>query len=364
MAGTNDITELADERGGPPTLAPFFYAVVFYVSAPRAAPPGPPLGLPAFRGFVSAVAPAPAPCPGKTRTLHHQDKKADSKPMREILSRLDALAEFEIVRWNDRLILEAPVEEWPRCDCLLSWHSDGFPLDKAEAYVRLRRPFLINDTAMQDILLDRRKVYRVLQDNSIPVPRHVVVSRDELPPGAADPPGFVEDEDYVEMNGTRIFKPFVEKPVNAEVRAAAAPAARRVSSPPATDARSLTARSLPVCLSAARSLTALPRSAAPASPAALGPQHLHLLPALDGRRRQAPVPQGRRQELPIRCGPSGRGKARRVVHLRGVPADRRHGRQGLHGEWQRPGGADACCSVLGWLQDGPYAADATGCGLK
>ena len=31
-----------------------------------------------------------------------------------------------------------------------------------------------------------------------------------------DPPGFVEDEDYVELNGQRIYKPFVEKPISGE----------------------------------------------------------------------------------------------------------------------------------------------------
>jgi hypothetical protein len=56
-----------------------------------------------------------------------------------------------------------PVEEWPLCDCLLSWHSDGFPLRKAQAYAALRRPVLVNDVAAQDILLDRRRVYQRLQ---------------------------------------------------------------------------------------------------------------------------------------------------------------------------------------------------------
>lgn len=31
-----------------------------------------------------------------------------------------------------------------------------------------------------------------------------------------DPPGFIEGEDYVELNGVRIDKPFVEKPVSGE----------------------------------------------------------------------------------------------------------------------------------------------------
>jgi inositol hexakisphosphate/diphosphoinositol-pentakisphosphate kinase len=31
-----------------------------------------------------------------------------------------------------------------------------------------------------------------------------------------DPPGFLEEEDYVELDGVRIDKPFVEKPVSGE----------------------------------------------------------------------------------------------------------------------------------------------------
>lgn len=48
------------------------------------------------------------------------------------------------------------------------------------------------------------------------MPHHIVVSRDNLPPGVPDPPGFVEGEDYVELDGIRIDKPFVEKPASGE----------------------------------------------------------------------------------------------------------------------------------------------------
>jgi hypothetical protein len=122
--------------------------------------------------------------------------QANSKPMQQIIARLTAGGEFEVfffgdqVCWpglgsvvscvcavqdadcsssgcvwlgaqHDRLhaltrrhapsprhpqvILEAPVEAWPLVDVLLSWHSEGFPLHKAQAYVELRRPFLVND---------------------------------------------------------------------------------------------------------------------------------------------------------------------------------------------------------------------------
>ena len=59
-------------------------------------------------------------------------------------------------------------------------------------------------------------MFLVLQGNGIPVPRHIIVSRDKLSPGQQDPPGFTEGEDWVEMNGVRIDKPFVEKPASGE----------------------------------------------------------------------------------------------------------------------------------------------------
>lgn len=99
-----------------------------------------------------------------------------------------------------------------------------------------------------------------LQDSGIPVPQHIIVNRDHLPPGQPDPgghegncgethhaqrerkwraclprvplllpgtaelpaclppaltaEGFVETEDYVELGDVRICKPFVEKPAS------------------------------------------------------------------------------------------------------------------------------------------------------
>jgi inositol hexakisphosphate/diphosphoinositol-pentakisphosphate kinase len=144
------------------------------------------------------------------------DKKARSRQMNHIVERLLRYGEFEVVVFGDDTILNKPAEEWPRCDCLLSWHSDGFPLRKAQQYVGLRKPYLVNDVMAQDILLDRRRVYRTLMESGIPVPQHIIVDRENLPEGQTDPPGFVETEDYVELNGVRICKPFVEKPASGE----------------------------------------------------------------------------------------------------------------------------------------------------
>jgi hypothetical protein len=144
------------------------------------------------------------------------DKKAKSKQMRAIIERLIRYGEFEVVLFGDETILNKDIEDWPIVTCLLSWHSDGFPLKKAQAYAALRKPYLVNDVFSQDILLDRRKVYRKLAESGIPCPYHIIVDRDHLAEGETDPAGFIEHEDYVELNGMRIDKPFVEKPASGE----------------------------------------------------------------------------------------------------------------------------------------------------
>jgi inositol hexakisphosphate/diphosphoinositol-pentakisphosphate kinase len=90
------------------------------------------------------------------------DKKARSKPMAEILSRLDEDI-FCVVFFGDAMILEEPVENWPVCDVLIAFFSKGYPLNKAKEYVKLRKPFILNDLDMQEVLQDRRRVYDLLE---------------------------------------------------------------------------------------------------------------------------------------------------------------------------------------------------------
>mgnify|MGYP004067231773 CR=1 FL=1 len=85
------------------------------------------------------------------------EKKAKSKAMSAILTRLEKFGEFEILVFGDERILREPVEEWPKVDALLSWFSDGFPLAKAEAYAKLHKPFVVNNLNRQWDLLDRRQ---------------------------------------------------------------------------------------------------------------------------------------------------------------------------------------------------------------
>ncbi|KAF6352120.1 diphosphoinositol pentakisphosphate kinase 1 [Rhinolophus ferrumequinum] len=140
-------------------------------------------------------------------------KKSKSKPMTQILERLCRFDYLTVIILGEDVILNEPVENWPSCHCLISFHSKGFPLDKAVAYSKLRNPFLINDLAMQYYIQDRREVYRILQEEGIDLPRYAVLNRDPARPEECN---LIEGEDHVEVNGAVFPKPFVEKPVSAE----------------------------------------------------------------------------------------------------------------------------------------------------
>ncbi|XP_036266790.1 inositol hexakisphosphate and diphosphoinositol-pentakisphosphate kinase 2 isoform X7 [Pipistrellus kuhlii] len=140
-------------------------------------------------------------------------KKSKSKPMKEILERISLFKYITVIVFEEEVILNEPVENWPLCDCLISFHSKGFPLDKAVAYAKLRNPFIINDLNMQYLIQDRREVYSILQAEGILLPRYAILNRDPNNPKECS---LIEGEDHVEVNGEVFQKPFVEKPVSAE----------------------------------------------------------------------------------------------------------------------------------------------------
>ncbi|KAB8339203.1 hypothetical protein FH972_022137 [Carpinus fangiana] len=172
------------------------------------------------------------------------DSKARSKPSRNILNRINANQEFDVIIFGDKVILDETPENWPLCDYLISFFSDGFPLDKAISYVRLRKPFSVNDLPMQMVLWDRRICLKILDKFEVPTPKRVEVSRDggpTLPSSdvaqhvlertsvkirgpdegsstAQTPPTRVVmlDDDTLSVDGVEIKKPFVEKPVSGE----------------------------------------------------------------------------------------------------------------------------------------------------
>jgi len=79
------------------------------------------------------------------------------------------------------VLLDEPPESWPVVDVLISFFSDGFPLDRAIAYADLRRPVLVNDLRLQKVLWDRRAVLAILDAVKVPTPRRLEVDRDGGP---------------------------------------------------------------------------------------------------------------------------------------------------------------------------------------
>jgi hypothetical protein len=184
------------------------------------------------------------------------DIKARSKAMREVLTRIveRARGAIEVKVFGDKVIMDEgtnsflstsiisyrrisiEVENWPLCDVLISFFSTDFPLDKAISYVKLRKPFCINDTEPQALLWDRRLVGAILDHLGVPTPTRLEVSRDGGP--KVDPElvelikkkldivlgGFLvtpevslrEDGNAIIVDGKVMEKPFVEKPVSGE----------------------------------------------------------------------------------------------------------------------------------------------------
>ena len=164
------------------------------------------------------------------------DKKSRSKPMRNIVDRLLAFNEFEAIIFGDKVILDEPVDSWPGCDFLISFFSSGFPLEKAIQYVKLRKPFCVNDLPLQQLLLDRRLVHITLDAIDVPSPPRLTLSRDGGPNISKEMSSRLTrdfgmdlktnlsinsdvtmiDEDTLCIAGQTMHKPFVEKPVDSE----------------------------------------------------------------------------------------------------------------------------------------------------
>lgn len=223
------------------------------------------------------------------------DVKARSKPSQNILTRLQSKGDFEVIVFGDKVILDegmfyalsslekiyqgiltlfyrcgklACVVGTPplfsvtgifkknteivamliyilRSDFLIAFFSDGFPLDKAIAYAKLRKPFCINDLPMQKVLWDRRLCLRILDQMGVPTPKRLEVNRDGGPrlesqklaehiyeltgvklEGPDDGTGggtpktqsvaMSEDGESLVVDGKVFRKPFVEKPVSGE----------------------------------------------------------------------------------------------------------------------------------------------------
>jgi inositol hexakisphosphate/diphosphoinositol-pentakisphosphate kinase len=139
--------------------------------------------------------------------------------MQEILSRISSNnPNIEVIIFGSDLIVSQPETEWPVVDVLFSFFSTGFPIEKAIAYVNLRKPFMINSLKEQFWLMDRRIMYMKLKEAGINLPDYQFMSRDGFSSTGGEPDvnTLVEYDDYIVVNDVKIEKPFVEKPVDAE----------------------------------------------------------------------------------------------------------------------------------------------------
>jgi hypothetical protein len=174
------------------------------------------------------------------------EDKALSKPNQEVFRRLQVDGLVEVVLFGDNMLLKKPVQEWPICDFLIAFYSDGFPLDKAISYTQLRSPVSYNDLFMQCLLFDRRLCNKVLDHLGVRTPKRLEVNRDRGPrahswdlvqhvynqmglklsgptegkgpdkPFRSPTVSLSEDGNTLLVDGRKLHKPFVEKPVSAE----------------------------------------------------------------------------------------------------------------------------------------------------
>jgi len=132
--------------------------------------------------------------------------------MQAILRRLEKSGDFDIIVFPEETIHREPIEQWPKCECLIAFHSKGFPLEKCRAYVNLVQPIVMNDIADQVTLMNRLSVYQRLQEWGIPCPDYIAIDH-TCEETAGD---FMEHDNYIVYKGKQMNKPFVEKPLDAD----------------------------------------------------------------------------------------------------------------------------------------------------
>lgn len=108
------------------------------------------------------------------------EKKVNSKHMQNILAEFSKFTEFKIVFFTKEILFKEQIEKWPIVEALIIFFSNGFPFNKALDYVKLRKPFLINDFENQKIFWDRRNVFKILTSHGVPTPNYIIFNRGEV----------------------------------------------------------------------------------------------------------------------------------------------------------------------------------------
>ena len=137
--------------------------------------------------------------------------KVEGKEMKAILNHLEYTKRVAIVKFPESVILNDPIESWPRVEALIAFTSRRFPLEKVIAYTDMTRPFLVNDVKNQKRLQDRRELYRMLNTDRKMTVDYVVYDREK-----DQDRNFEEFHNKLVIEGTTMEKPFVEKPFDAD----------------------------------------------------------------------------------------------------------------------------------------------------
>lgn len=157
--------------------------------------------------------------------------------MKNKLNKPHALKLFNLIKsypgvvfLNENMILDEKISNWEVIDILVSFYHKHLPFDKVYKYAKFRNVICLNDLLLQYALLDRRIVYKILQSLNIPTPEYLVVNRQRTTLNNdlkkylitnkiecdLDITDMKEEKDFIEVNNKRIYKPFVEKPADAE----------------------------------------------------------------------------------------------------------------------------------------------------
>jgi inositol-hexakisphosphate/diphosphoinositol-pentakisphosphate 1-kinase len=78
------------------------------------------------------------------------------------------------------MLLNEPIESWPRVDVLLGFYSTGYPIDKVISYVKEFKPVCINDLESQKTLWERSSIMKLLSDNGVPTARSITLLRNSV----------------------------------------------------------------------------------------------------------------------------------------------------------------------------------------
>ena len=116
--------------------------------------------------------------------------------MQKILKNIKKFEEFKLVNFTEDLIFCKEIENWPIVESMIVFFSKGFPFNKVLDYIKLRKPFLVNDFESQKIFWDRREVAKKLKEFNIPTPESIIIDRGEIIDNDGD------NEISIELNTT------------------------------------------------------------------------------------------------------------------------------------------------------------------